>query len=67
MYQVFHDFKDPSAGSIDALLGPLQHDLVRVGSGTREADYDPAVLCRYILHQLFTWGVCVRKKVKVNK
>ena len=51
-YQVFDDFHDPSASTFDTLLGSLQYDEVRGGTGTWEADYDSTVLCSDVVNQL---------------
>ena len=51
-YQIFDDFHDPSANTFDTLLGSLQYDEVRGGTGTWEADYDSTVLCSNVVNQL---------------
>jgi len=65
-YQISNDLKDAFLGAINALLRPLQHDLVALDPCAREADDDPAKLLRNLPQHLPTPGHKVTVVLRVN-
>ena len=65
-YQISNDLKDAFFGAINALLRPLQHDLVALDPCAREADNDPAKLLRNLPQHLTTPGHKVTVVLRVN-